>query len=170
MNWLWYTISGSFIVIGTLSLMILIVIVKKRASNGYWSRENDLQNVNKLKKTNSKLCCSGNANEEDLIDATKSNFNLELKQCHLRNEMKLTSATAPGVNSADEYSTNSLYGTIDRLIVKKNTPASCSTSTQSAFMYTNNYNSITKDPKMRNATSYVIQGDDDLFDKSEIHF
>lgn len=175
MNWLWYTISSVFFVIGFIFLIILVVIIKRRASNGFWSRENEIESSlnkgscktisssNKLvkKSLNSKLCFSTSTNEEDFIDATKSNFNLELKQCHLRND-RFHSA-------CDEFSTNSLYGTIDRLIVKKNVPSSA-TSSQSAILYTNNYNSITKDPKMRNTPSYIISNEEDLFEKSEIHF
>ena len=166
MNWLWYTISGSFIVIGFLSLVILIVVIKRRASNGFWSREHDLDSGrNKKKKKASTLCCTSNGgHDEDSIETTKNNFNLELKQCHLNNESFSQSPV-----HGDEYSTNSLYGTIDRLIVKKGA-ASCSSSNKSAIMYTNNYNSITKDPKMRNSTSYIINNEDDLFEKSEIHF
>ena len=168
MNWLWYTISGSFMVIGFLSLMILIVIVKRRASNGFWSRENDIDNLSKIKKpkTSSLSCCKKSANEEEFADATKNNnFNLELKQCHIKNE-KFHSTI-----SCDDYSTNSLYGTIDRLIIKKNNVASASsTSTQSGIMYTNNFNSITKDPRMRNSASYVINAEEEMYEKSEIHF
>ena len=165
MNWLWYTISGSFLSLGIISLLILIVIVKKRASNGFWSREHDLENIRRNNKNKpSTFCCSTNGNDEDSIEVTKNNFNLELKQCNINND----SFSQSPIN-CDEYSQNSLYGTIDRLIVKKN-GTSCSSSSKSGVMYTNNYNSITKDPKMRNSTSYIINNDDDLFEKSEIHF
>lgn len=173
MNWLWYTISGSFLVIGLLALIILSVILKRRASNGFWSRENDLTSGKaKKKSTTSRLCCASNANEEDLVDATKSNINLELKQCNLRND-RFHSAI-----QSDEYSTNSLYGTIDRLIVKKSqivataSGASSSTSSQSGIICANNFHSITKDPRLRNSpASYMINNtNEDTFEKTEIHF
>ena len=193
MNWLWYTISGCFLVIGILSLIILFVILKRRASNGFWSRENEVMNdtsKNKKKKT-SKLCCSASANEEDLIDATKSNFNLELKQCNIRSVDRYHHGNGGALNSGgDEYSTNSLYGTIDRLIVRKQqvsglvgsgqqmmvpsaatSATSSASSSHSAIICTNNFNSITKDPRLRNSpATYVVNTETEGFEKTEIHF
>ena len=186
MNWLWYTISGCFLVIGILSLIILFVILKRRASNGFWSRENEVDTNKNKKKKSSKLCCSASANEEDLIDATKSNFNLELKQCNIRSVDRYHSGLATLNGAGDEYSTNSLYGTIDRLIVRKQqvsgmagggqmmtapSGTSSASSSHSAIICTNNFNSITKDPRLRNSpASYAVNTETEGFEKTEIHF
>jgi hypothetical protein len=234
MNWLWYTISVAFLFIGSMSLIFLIIVLKRRAQNGFWSRENHLHDFNhNHKKTSSSshkhssshsrpsrgmsglFSCAKAHGEDDLIDSHKSNFNLELKTCHLRNHQDRFVATTPGIMHFDEYSTNSLYGTIDRLIVKKNNSNSNSNNTNvttttssglgssiqhqqmqlhhhqqqqqihhhhhqqqqqlqqssCSVLYTNNYNSITKDPKMMNShKSYVIANGDDVLDKNEIHF
>jgi hypothetical protein len=218
MTWLWYTISVAFLFIGSMSLILLIIVLKRRAQNGFWSRENHLKDFNHARKNKSSCktsshsrplrivgllsCAKAHASEDDLIETHKGNFNLELKTCHIRNHQDRFVTTTPGVMHFDEYSTNSLYGTIDRLIVKKNNmnvytttgshqqqhqsnqqqqqqqqqqqslhfqPSTCS------VLYTNNYNSITKDPKMINShKSYVITNAenhcDDILDKNEIHF
>lgn len=185
MNWLWYTISVTFLLIGCMSLILLIILLKRRAQNGFWSRENhihDFHSAHTRKLGNNShgtgahhphnnhhrhlkrplqsrsqrfvsllSCAKAHTNEDDLIDSHKSNFNLELKTCHLRNHQDRFVTTAPGILHFDEYSTNSLYGTIDRLIVKKaNNSNNINTNTVTTNLNSNIYASTTNSSSLNN--------------------
>lgn len=145
-------------------------MLKRRAANGYWSREKECEeNLKKSKKgtseKKSRFCCTGSNDDDFVVDSGKNNFNLELRNCNLRSSDRLS--------TCDDYATNSLYGTIDRLIVKKSVSLSTNTNMNNncaTILYTNNYNSLTKDPKLRTSTSYMVNPDDDILDRNEIHF
>lgn len=120
-------ISAAIIIIA-----VLITFFKRRTSNGFWSRENEISN----KKTTrtSRLCSFLGFNENDSIDSTIYS-DLELKQCHLNKDINclLFNSNTNDRLISDEYSTNnSLFGTIDRLIVKnQNGIVDCSSPSSS---------------------------------------
>ncbi|CAF0891184.1 unnamed protein product [Brachionus calyciflorus] len=146
-----YLISCVFLAFSLLFLIVLsIVVIRRKASNGYWSREKD--GGFEIKK--SKLCCKAGVGSLEDVVQNKSSADLELKNCR---------------SNLDDYQTNSLYGTIDRLIVK--TPIGLTCKPSPTVMYTNNYNSLTKDPKFRTSASFIMNANQNgIENKSEIHF
>ena len=154
----WYMVSCVFLSMCFLFLIVLsLIIIKRKASNGYWSRETDSGLV--VKK--SKMCCSaGQVSMEDVIQQ-KTGIDLELKKCKQNDRLSAHF-------SLDDFQTNSLYGTIDRLIVKK--PVGITSNPSPTVMYTNNYNSLTKDPKLRQTSNYILNQTDNNETKKEIHF
>lgn len=156
----WYMVSCVFLSMCLLFLIVLsLIIVKRKASNGYWSRETDGGFV--VKK--SKMCCQAGAGSMEDVIQQKAGIDLELKNCKINDRLSAHF-------SMDDFQTNSLYGTIDRLIVKK--PVGLTSNPSPTVMYTNNYNSLTKDPKFRASSSYIMNTNqtNETENKSEIHF
>ncbi|RNA07694.1 hypothetical protein BpHYR1_014416 [Brachionus plicatilis] len=154
----WYMLSCVFLSMCLLFLVVLaLIMIKRKAYNGYWSRETDGALVKK-----SKMCCHAGAGSMEDVIQQHAGIDLELKNCKLNDRLSVHF-------SLDDFQTNSLYGTIDRLIVKK--PVGLTSNPSPTVMYTNNYNSLTKDPKMRASPSYVNNTNQaDIEKKSEIHF
>ena len=161
-NWIWYVISGSFLLTITIVLSVFGLFMKRRSQNGFWSRENELN-----KKSDSKglRCFSifNNENTNEFLDTNTSRYSLELKQCQAKEEKYINPL------SIEDYLSNSLYGTINRLITKQQVIESLSASSQSATVSTNNLSHNT-DGTLRNSTSsYIIaNGDEEII--NEIHF
>ncbi len=169
----------------------LAALVKRRTNNGFWSRENEM--VKKKKNSNKfNFCCFFGVNDEESVDSTTYS-NLELKQCHLNKDINclLFNSNTSDRLIVDEYA-NSFFGTIDRLIVKNgnisgvtssgssSTSASSSATSpsneinlsQSTFFSSSNAStSLAKTSKTDlGSSSYIVNQQDDSFDKSEIHF
>ena len=171
-------------------MAILAAILKRRTTtNGFWSRENEM--FNKKETTSSKICNFLGLNEQNEVESTIYS-NLELKQCHLNKEVNcllFNSGTSDRlITDVTEYSnTNSLFGTIDRLIKNQNGTGICSSSsessTSSSSTPTNNLSQTTFCSSSQNlsaktakitigsaSASFIVNQQDESFEKSEIHF
>ena len=179
-NWLLLSISTSLLSITIIVIAFLATVMKRRTSNGYWSRETDLSK----RKSSSKLCRFFGFNENDSYDSTTYS-NLELKQCHLNKDISCLMFNSNTTDRLiDEYSTsNSIFGTIDRLVVKDqnglvsssgsaaSTSSSSATSASSTSKINPNKQNTHFTSKINStSTSYFVNQQDDSFDKSEIHF
>lgn len=167
-TWLWYTVGAAFIFMFTAILIVFGLLLKHRSKNGFWSRENDL----KTNQSSKSFKCFSIFNQDlntDFNDQNQQNLNLELKRCNLKEDRYL------GPVSIDEYLTNSLYGTINRLISNQNTTQNGSLSMSScteqisSSMCTRNFNHTdgTIHTSIHNSTSYILPNDDT---SAEIHF
>lgn len=148
----------------TAILIVIFILIKQRSKNGFWSRENDL----KTKAPSKTFKCFSIYNTESTIEHNKPPNNLELKRCKntaksIENERYLNPITI------DEYLTNSLYGTINRLISNQNSTCMSLSSDESGHRTCSigrNLNNI--EGPMRNSTSYILPHEES--DSTEIHF
>ena len=116
MNWLWYTIGGTFLVIGIIAVFLAIIILKRKNNiNGSWSRENEREDEYYKKGLKTFCCTSQLTIEENAEKAEKvvtveiSQPKIELKQCQKSESFRKV------ITSNEEFS-ESLFGTIDRLL------------------------------------------------------
>lgn len=185
-NWIMTVVSSSLLSFAIISIAILAAILKRHTTtNGFWSRENEMFNKKQTKR-NKLFRFLGFNDQNEEIDSTIYS-NLELKQCHLNKDVNcllFNSGTSDRL-IVDEYSnTNSLFGTIDRLIKNQNGTGICSSSSESSSSSssssttsaTNNSSQTTFCSSSNNlsskttSASYIVNQQDESFEKSEIHF
>lgn len=111
MNWLWYTIGGTFFVISVITVLLTVVIFKRRNnSNGSWSRENDREEEY-YKKSLKTFCCTSQVTFEDSVEKSKVNNKPQI-------ELKQSESFRKTNSNLDDFS-ESLIGTIDRLLIQQ---------------------------------------------------
>lgn len=143
-------------------MISFVLIVKHRSKNGFWSREDDV----KTNKPSSSFKCFSIFNSEssnDFLEQNKKSHSLQLKKCNAVAEDRYL-----GPISIDEYLTNSLYGTINRLITTQKNACLSMNSCETAHTTTTSRN--IEASVIRSSTSYILPDNEDDNGSGEIHF
>ena len=112
MSWLWYTIGCTFLVIGVIAMLLAFVILKRRNNiNGSWSRDNDREEEY-YKKSLKTFCCTSQVTFEESVEKPK----VEIIQPKSELKQPQKAELFRKINHTSEEFSESLFGTIDRLL------------------------------------------------------